>query len=82
MESYLYNLCFPSASSLTAAKSLLEGICRGEIISQPQGKKGFGYDPVFRADGFEQTFAELEAHQKNEISHRGRALQKFIEFLG
>ncbi len=59
-----------------------EGICKGEIISEQRGNKGFGYDPVFLPAGFEQTFAELDPETKNSISHRGRAIQKLIAFLG
>lgn len=59
-----------------------EGVCRGEITTEPKGEKGFGYDPVFYPEGFRKTFAELDAAEKNSISHRGRALQKFLEFLG
>ena len=58
-----------------------EGICRGQILTEERGDKGFGYDPVFCPDGFEQTFAELDAETKNEISHRGKAIQKFTAFL-
>ena len=58
-----------------------EGICRGQILTEERGDKGFGYDPVFRPDGFEQTFAELDTETKNEISHRGKAVQKFTDFL-
>lgn len=58
-----------------------EGICRGEILIKPRGNKGFGYDPVFRPEGYEQTFAELDAGEKNRISHRGRAIQKFYTWL-
>lgn len=60
---------------------LFEGICMGQIIHEPRGNKGFGYDPVFVPDGYNQTFAELISEEKNRISHRGRALQKFLEFL-
>lgn len=60
---------------------LFEGICEGEITEIRQGTKGFGYDPVFRATGAVKTFAELESYEKNEISHRGRAMQKLIRFL-
>ena len=60
---------------------LFEGICRGAILTSPRGRKGFGYDPVFRPEGFDKTFAELDAPQKNEISHRGRAIRKFYEWL-
>ena len=58
-----------------------EGHCEGEILKEPKGEKGFGYDPVFRPAGFTESFAELNASQKNEISHRGRAIQKFIQYL-
>lgn len=58
-----------------------EGICEGEILKEQKGDKGFGYDPVFSPKGFEKTFAELDSQIKNEISHRGRAIQKFITFL-
>jgi XTP/dITP diphosphohydrolase len=59
-----------------------EGICRGRIIDEKRGDKGFGYDPVFVPEGYDETFAELSSEEKNRISHRGRAVQKFINFLG
>lgn len=62
-------------------EKLFEGVCRGNIIEMPRGGKGFGYDPVFRPENYDQTFAELPLEEKNKISHRGRALQKFIEYL-
>ncbi len=58
-----------------------EGVCKGEILTEQKGDKGFGYDPVFQPAGYELTFAELDAPVKNKISHRGRAIQKFVEFL-
>ena len=58
-----------------------EGICEGMITETQKGEKGFGYDPVFLPNGFEETFAELDASTKNKISHRGRAIQKFIQLL-
>lgn len=60
---------------------LFEGVCKGEILRASKGSKGFGYDPVFRPIGYNQTFAELDSEEKNKISHRGRALQKFLEFI-
>lgn len=58
-----------------------EGICRGTILTQKFGDGGFGYDPVFRPDHYDQTFAELDPKIKNKISHRGRAIQKFVNWL-
>lgn len=58
-----------------------EGVCKGVIIENPKGSKGFGYDPVFKPDGYEKTFAELDSSVKNDISHRGKAVQNFIDFL-
>lgn len=58
-----------------------EGICRGTILEEPLGTGGFGYDPVFRPDGYEESFAQLSPKQKHLISHRGRAIQKFCDWL-
>lgn len=58
-----------------------EGVCKGEITKEQRGDKGFGYDPIFKPEGYEKTFAELDSITKNEISHRGRAIQKFVQFL-
>lgn len=60
---------------------LFEGIVNGQIIDQRRGSDGFGYDPVFVPDGYEQTFAEMPLDEKNKISHRARAIQKLIAFL-
>jgi XTP/dITP diphosphohydrolase len=57
------------------------GVCKGHIAFKPLGDNGFGYDPIFVPDGFEQTFAELPENIKQEISHRGRAMCKFIRFF-
>lgn len=59
-----------------------EGIVEGKIISEKRGREGFGYDPVFVPDGYEQTFAEMPLEIKNQISHRGRATRKLVEYLG
>jgi XTP/dITP diphosphohydrolase len=58
-----------------------EGICHGVIISEKKGGGGFGYDPIFVPEGYDQTFAELPLPVKNEISHRGKAIRKMVEFL-
>ena len=57
-----------------APPQTVEGICQGRIIDEPRGEHGFGYDPLFVPDGFNHTFAELPADEKNRISHRARAL--------
>jgi XTP/dITP diphosphohydrolase len=58
-----------------------EGIVKGEIITERKGTKGFGYDPVFLPDGYEQTFAEMPLSEKNKISHRARAVSQLVDFL-
>ncbi len=58
-----------------------EGRCDGVITEQEHGAGGFGYDPIFLPDGYEQTFAEMSPEVKNEISHRGRATRQLISFL-
>ena len=60
---------------------LFEGIVNGEILTGKHGHEGFGYDPIFRPDGYAESFAEMPLHAKNEISHRGRAVRKLYEFL-
>jgi XTP/dITP diphosphohydrolase len=60
---------------------LFEGIVNGSIIKERRGGKGFGYDPIFVPDGYEETFAELGEEVKNTISHRARAVKKLTQFL-
>ena len=58
-----------------------DGIAEGEITSSPSGEGGFGYDPIFQPLGFDRTFATLSLAEKNEISHRGRAIKELLNFL-
>ena len=64
--------CFPTGDKVEA-----RGECPGTIAYAPRGEGGFGYDPVFFIPGLKKTFAELTAEEKNAISHRGNALNKF-----
>ncbi len=57
------------------------GTCEGEIIDNPSGTNGFGYDPIFYIKEFNATMAEINLEQKNNISHRGKALKSMIEWL-
>lgn len=58
-----------------------EGSVDGEITLERSGNHGFGYDPVFRPEGREETFAQLTEQEKNSMSHRGRAVQKLVRYL-
>ena len=60
---------------------IFEGICKGEILNQKQGEKGFGYDPIFMPLGYKKSFAEMTQDKKNKISHRGIAIKKLVTFL-
>lgn len=57
-----------------------EGVIKGEIIREKRGDSGFGYDPVFKPEGYERTFAELGNDVKNKISHRALAVQNYVNF--
>lgn len=61
---------------------LFEGVLEGEIARAKSGTQGFGYDPVFIPQGYTKTLAEISLDEKNQISHRGKALRKLAEFLG
>lgn len=66
---------------LDGEEYLFEGAIGGEITRQPAGEAGFGYDPVFRPEGYGLTFAQMDAREKNRISHRARAVEKLAGFL-
>lgn len=57
------------------------GICKGEITTVKHGEKGFGYDPIFKPNGYTYTFAEMDLTEKNSIGHRGKAVQLLVNFL-
>ena len=59
----------------------VEGIVEGKITTSESGAEGFGYDPLFMPEGYDRTFAEMSAEEKNAISHRGRAVAKLVEML-
>lgn len=58
-----------------------DGIVEGEILTETRGDAGFGYDPIFLPEGKQKAFAEMEADEKNDISHRGRAVAKLVDYL-
>jgi XTP/dITP diphosphohydrolase len=58
-----------------------EGIVEGQIADRPRGSHGFGYDPIFVPNGFQQIFGQLRPEEKNQLSHRARALEKLRAFL-
>jgi XTP/dITP diphosphohydrolase len=60
---------------------LFEGIVNGEILTEQHGSEGFGYDPLFRPEGYSCTYAEMPLSEKNHLSHRGRAVRKLVDFL-
>ena len=60
---------------------LFEGTVYGQILTDKRGSEGFGYDPIFQPDGYDQTFAEMSLNIKNKISHRSRAIRKLAIFL-
>ena len=60
---------------------LFHGVVEGTILQAKTGEDGFGYDPIFRPDGYDTSFAQMTQEAKAEISHRGRALRKLIAFL-
>ena len=75
--------CFRCVISLIICGNeyVFEGRVDGEILHERRGTAGFGYDPVFCPKGYTQSFAEMDADLKNSMSHRGRAVQKLVQFL-
>jgi XTP/dITP diphosphohydrolase len=69
------------ALHINGEEHLFTGIINGTIITEKRGTNGFGYDPVFVADGYTKTFAELTIEEKSAISHRGKAVKQLVSFL-
>ncbi len=69
------------ALTLSGNTKLFTGICEGVITLQKKGNSGFGYDPIFQPNGFQETFAEMTLEQKSEIGHRGKAVRLLIDYL-
>ena len=61
---------------------IFKGRVDGEIAYEPKGENGFGYDPIFVPEGEVRTFAEMQIQEKNQYSHRARALEKLADYLG
>lgn len=66
--------CVAALSDPSGRVETVSGACPGRILDRLRGEQGFGYDPLFVPDGFDQTFAEMGSEQKNRLSHRGRAM--------
>lgn len=66
---------------LNGEEHQFEGVAEGTILTARKGGKGFGYDPIFQPAGSEKAFAEMDMNEKNQFSHRGKALLKLIDFL-
>ena len=69
------------ALAVSSQTKLFTGICKGTITSEKKGNLGFGYDPIFQPNGFQETFAEMSLEQKSEIGHRGKAVRLLIDYL-
>lgn len=75
---FITQLCYKTSEGTY----FFEGRVYGDLLEANKGTKGFGYDPIFVPKGYDKTFAEMTPEEKNKISHRREALNKFLEFLG
>ena len=66
---------------LNGEEHLFQGVVEGRIIDREEGHEGFGYDPLFIPDGYDKTFAQMSTEEKNEVSHRARAVRKLAAYL-
>jgi XTP/dITP diphosphohydrolase len=77
------NACFKTVISLVIGgkEKLFTGVVHGIILPEKKGNHGFGYDPIFQPAGYSKSFAEMDAAEKNRISHRSIAVSKLVEYL-
>lgn len=73
--------CFIAISDGGIKERVVEGTCKGRILQEMRGGKGFGYDPLFEPEGFTKPFAQMSLKEKNKISHRGKALKEAKKVL-
>ncbi|MDA6070584.1 non-canonical purine NTP diphosphatase [Flavobacterium sp. AC] len=69
------------ALNIKGEQHLFTGIAKGHIVLEKKGDKGFGYDPIFKPENYDETFAEISSEIKNKISHRAKATNQLIDFL-
>ena len=69
------------ALNIHGKQFIFEGVCKGTILTEKRGESGFGYDPIFMPEGFNNSFAEMNMTEKGSISHRGKAIEKLVTFL-
>lgn len=75
-----YECCLALANPKGLQKTV-EGICDGHITTEPRGRHGFGYDPLFIKNDYDKTFAELDDSVKNRVSHRRKAFERLLAYL-
>jgi XTP/dITP diphosphohydrolase len=77
------NACFKTVIALIidGKECIFEGVIEGVILTEKHGDKGFGYDPLFKPNGYDMTFAQMTTDEKSKISHRGLAVNKLVNFL-
>jgi XTP/dITP diphosphohydrolase len=73
-------VCYADEAELQT--EVFEGVCEGRITNEPRGRRGFGYDPLFIPEGYDETFGELSEDIKNNLSHRAQALMKLNKRIG
>lgn len=76
-----YFMCVLALAVPDGKLKTFEGRVNGTIALEKKGENGFGYDKIFIPEGFDKTFGEMEKDEKNTMSHRGRALEKFVEYM-